>query len=542
MSYPNIDNENFQKLIAQKFKQYKITKNPSFRELCFPKEYQLQKPQLFVSQFINKKTHYKGLLVFHKIGAGKTCAAIRIAEEWDKKVIVVLPASLIGNFYKELRSECTGNNYVSKKEREILLSGVSNEKEYDMVIKKVHEKIDEKYNIYSYHKFVNLLNKKKINFDNTLLIIDEIQNVISEKGEFYNTIYKNIVKAPKSLRIVLLSATPIFDKPSEIALTLNLLRPKVELPIGNEFIETFITKKNNMYTMKNKTLFEKLTKGLISYYPGAPEYAFPEKKIKIVKCIMSNYQYQTYSAIISKEKTDFKDILKLPNNFLIGPRIISNICYPYRLTGEKGYDKFNGKNLEKYSCKIFKILSKIKKTSGTVFIYSNFKKYGGLSIIIKILEINGYLNVVNNGTGNNRYAVWTGDEKLENKEMIKDIFNKKENYNGGLIKIILGSPAMKEGVSLLRVRSVHILEPYWNVSRLEQVIGRAVRFCSHKDIDKEKRIVKIFIYLACSPSPKKELTVDQHIYKMALEKDLLINKFYEILKRNAVDYYLFNNK
>ena len=73
------------------------------------------------------------------------------------------------------------------------------------------------------------------------------------------------------------------------------------------------------------------------------------------------------------------------------------------------------------------------------------------------MEINGYLNVINNGTGNNRYAVWTGDEKLENKEMIKDIFNKKENYNGSLIKIILGSPAMKEGVSLLRVSQVHIL-------------------------------------------------------------------------------------
>ena len=538
MSYPNIDNENFQKLIANKYKQYKITKNPSFRELCFPKEYQLQKPQLFVSQFINKKTPYKGLLVFHKIGAGKTCAAIRIAEEWNKKVIVVLPASLIGNFYKELRSECTGNNYVSKKDREILKDLSSNE--YDTVIEKIHNKINEKYDIYSYNKFVNLLKKKQIKFDNTLLIIDEIQNVISEKGQFYNTIYKNISKAPKSLRVVLLSATPIFDKPSEIALTLNLLRPKVELPVGNDFIETFITKQKNNYIMKNKKLFEKLTKGLISYYPGAPEYAFPEKQIKIVKCVMSNYQYQTYSAIVSQEKTDFKDILKLPNNFLIGPRIISNICFPYRLTGEKGYEKFNGKNLEKYSCKIYKILSKIKKTSGTVFIYSNFKKYGGLSTLIKVLEINGYSNVVDNGTGKNRYAVWTGDEKLENKEMIKDIFNKKENYNGSLIKIILGSPAMKEGVSLLRVRSVHILEPYWNVSRLEQVIGRAVRFCSHKDVDKDNRVVKIFLYLACSP--KKEPTVDQHIYKMALEKDSLINQFYDVLKRNAVDYYLFNNK
>lgn len=537
MSYPNIDDENFQKIIANKFKQYKITKNPSFRELCFPKEYQLQKPQLFVSQFINKKTPYKGLLVFHKIGVGKTCAAIRIAEEWDKKVIVVLPASLTGNFYKELRSECTGNNYVTKKDREILKDLSSND--YNDIIEKVHKKIDKKYDIYSYNKFVNLLKNKKIKLDDTLLIIDEIQNVISEKGEFYNTIYKNILKAPKSLRIVLLSATPIFDKPSEIALTLNLLRPKLELPIGNEFIETFVTKQNNNYTMRNKTLFEKLTKGLISYYPGAPEYAFPEKKIKIVKCVMSNYQYQTYSAIVSKEKTDFKDILKLPNNFLIGPRIISNISFPYRLTGEKGYEKFNGKNLEKYSCKIYKILSKIKK-KGTIFIYSNFKNYGGLATIIKVLEVNGYSNVLTNGTGKNRYAVWTGDEKLENKEMIKDIFNKKENEDGSLIKIILGSPAMKEGVSLLRVRSVHILEPYWNMSRLEQVIGRAVRFCSHKDVDKNERIVKIYLYLAVSP--KKESTVDQHIYKMALDKDLLINQFYNVLKKNAVDYYLFNNK
>jgi SNF2 family DNA or RNA helicase len=97
---------------------------------------------------------------------------------------------------------------------------------------------------------------------------------------------------------------------------------------------------------------------------------------------------------------------------------------------------------------------------------------------------------------------------------------------------------MKEGVSLLRVNSVHILEPYWNTSRLDQVIGRAVRFCSHKDVDKDKRIVKIYLYLACSP--KNESTVDQHIYKMALEKESLINKFYDILKKNAVDYYLFN--
>jgi hypothetical protein len=65
---------------------------------------------------------HNALLVFHKIGAGKTCAAIQIAEQWVNKrnVIFIVPASLVGNLYKELRSECTGTKYVSNKEREIL--------------------------------------------------------------------------------------------------------------------------------------------------------------------------------------------------------------------------------------------------------------------------------------------------------------------------------------------------------------------------------------------------------------------------------------
>ena len=48
------------------------------------------------------------------------------------------------------------------------------------------------------------------------------------------------------------------------------------------------------------------------------------------------------------------------------------------------------------------------------------------------------------------------------------------------------SSAGAEGISLTGVRQVHIMEPYWNVSRLDQVIGRAVRYCSHKDVIKSK--------------------------------------------------------
>ena len=119
MSFPILDDNNFQDKILSKFKQYQIPKSkPTFKELCYPESFKYQLPQLFVSKFINPKTPYKGLLVFHKIGAGKTCAAIQIAEQWiDKRnVIFIVPASLIGNLYKELRSECTGTKYISIKD------------------------------------------------------------------------------------------------------------------------------------------------------------------------------------------------------------------------------------------------------------------------------------------------------------------------------------------------------------------------------------------------------------------------------------------
>ena len=79
MSYPKIDNEDFYKKINKIYSKYKIPqKKKSFKEFCNPVKYELQLPQKFVSAFVNPSTPYKGVLVYHRIGAGKTCAAIRV--------------------------------------------------------------------------------------------------------------------------------------------------------------------------------------------------------------------------------------------------------------------------------------------------------------------------------------------------------------------------------------------------------------------------------------------------------------------------------
>ena len=114
-----------------------------------------------------------------------------------------------------------------------------NSDDFKNIIKKSDSKINKYYKILSYHKFVSLCKDCKIKLKNHILIIDEIQNMISETGTFYSNLKKQIDSIGKTTRIVLLSATPMFDKPVEIALTLNLLKPEKELPIGFNFNKKF---------------------------------------------------------------------------------------------------------------------------------------------------------------------------------------------------------------------------------------------------------------------------------------------------------------
>lgn len=556
MTYPDIKDKAFYKKINDKYDKYLIPrKKKSFNEICFPKEYELQVPQKFLAEYINPKTPYKDILIFHRIGAGKTCTAVNIAEKWKKerKIIVAVPASLIGNFRSELRSPCAGNFYLTENERKLLKTYSITSPEYKEIIKKSDERIDKIYSIYSYNKLVKLISSKKLDLKKKVLIIDEVQNMVSEKGKYYELIHNAIHSAPSDLRVVLLSATPMFDKPIEIALTLNLLRLPKEIPIGPEFSKKFIKNSKSLLrsSAMNLDVFKNLIKGYVSYYRGAPPYVFPEAIVKKVKCNMSEFQYRSYLTVLSKEGLDDNnlnkmegfhsgDILDLPNNFFIGARMISNIAFPNKGVTEDGYNSLTRKhiqNLETYSTKFHKLLTKVKSATGPVFIYSNFKEYGGIKTFVKILEESEFKNYAKHGEGRKRFAVWSGDSKYEMKEEMKNVFNQKENFNGSKLKIILGSPSTKEGISFINVQQVHILEPYWNYSRILQIMGRAVRYCSHKQLPEEKRVVKVYIYIATHPFEK--LTIDEYIMKLAIQKNKIIEQFETALKESAVDCQLF---
>jgi len=552
--YPDIYDKDFYSAINKIYSKYRIPQdNRSIEEYCKPTKFTLQKPQEFLGEFISPDTPYKSVLVYHRIGAGKTCAAIQISEKWKKtrRVVFVLPASLKGNLRGELRSLCAGNEYLKPIERKKLNRLNPNDPEYIDLIRISDERIDKYYSIYSYNKFIELAKNNQIVLKNSILIIDEIQNMVSEKGSYYMELKRLIENSPKDLRIVLLSATPMFDRPTEIALTINLLRPSKELPIGREFTNTFITKKisgdDYLYNVKNMDKFKKMIRGYVSYYRGAPSYTFPEMKIRYIECEMSEFQYSVYRTLLRNEDRDNslykepdKDLLNatdLPNNFYIGTRFVSNIVFPNKKTGELGLNSLTPrkilKDLEKYSIKFSRIIKSVMHSTGKHFIYSSFKEHAGLKSLIIVLEAFGYKNYIKHGPGKKRFAVWSGDETNRTRDMIKEVFNRYDNLNGSKLKMVLGSPSIKEGVSFKAVRTVHVLEPYWNRARLEQVVGRASRFCSHQDLPEEQRVVKVYCYIAVHPD--EPMTVDQYIKKLSGTKNKIIMQFEKAIKETAID-------
>ena len=548
-------------MISKEFNKYKVPiKNESMEDFCLPKKFALQPQQKLLPELLDSKfspwneDNVRGILVYHQIGSGKTCTAISIAERFKNKldIVVILPAALIGNFVSELRSPCGNYEYLKQNENEELRHYKEEDEEYIKIIDKSNDRIEKYYTIYSYHKFVQLIKLNKIKkLNDTLLIIDEVQNMISIDGTFYNLL-KNVIDASNdSLKIVLLSATPMFDKPIEIGLTMNLIKKNIFNM--KTFDSTYLEFNDGEYKVKNLDDFSNKITNLVSYYRGAPPIAYPKTHFKVIKCIMSKFQYKSYLTSLGSTEfadqnnrfTPFKgvDILKLSQNFLLGPRLISNVAYPNKAIGDKGFSSFKGdvllmKNMNKYSIKFVKILRKIKEVNKPVFVYSNFIEYG-IKPFEEFLTYNGWSNYKDHGPGPKRYAIWSGEEKQCVKESMKQIFNNYNNIDGSMIRMMIGSPSIKEGVSLLRVSQVHVMDPSWNLSKLHQIFGRAVRFCSHKDVPKKDRVVDIYLYLACYPKIK---TIDQYIWSNAKKKQVLIREFENILKANAFDCKLFYNR
>jgi hypothetical protein len=518
--------------VAIEYKSLKLPrKTMSFDDFCFPSKFKLQNPQKFIGEYMSRND-VMNLLGFHRIGAGKTCAAITAAEKYtggSGKPLVLMPASLVPGFYNELRSPCAGTTYISIEDRNELAGLSPGTKKYKEIVQKSNILIDEKYDIMSYNRFITA-DKSKL--DPPLMIIDEVQNINNPSGVVYK-MAKRFIDTKPHMRLLVLSATPIFDHVGEFVHLLRLMRQNVPDNITDD-----------------PSQLRKAVNGLVSYYAGAPTYTFPTTTIHYKICKMSQFQSRWYKSEVQAEqiRTGTINLRAINNSFYIKSRAKSNIVFPKGLSGTDGLPKLSKakilSSLSTYSTKFCKLIKMLKKGQ-LAFVYTNFTSFGGIKSVLKCLRVFGFTNY-SSGSSGRRYALWTGEQTPREKDAIRSIFNSSANNDGSQIQFIIGSPAIKEGVSLLRVREVHILEPYWNHSRLEQIYGRAVRFCSHKSLPRAQRTVDIYIYIAITSDSKIKMngkdrditpleSIDAYQIQLANQKREEVNKVLDIVIESAVD-------
>jgi superfamily II DNA or RNA helicase len=431
-----------------------------------------------------------------------------------------------------------------------------------------------------------------------------LQNTISGGSKQAIEVFEGALMGARNLKIMGLSATPVIGDPFEFVPLFNLLKGFIYdskgkqytlFPTSREdFYEYFVDKEHN--SIKNKEIFQDRITGLVSYYKGIKD---PEADVLpkhtgpiIVKCLMGSRQWEEYLRVRSEEwnferkakyskekfvKREYKkEKREAYGTYKMKSRQVSNIALPAYIEdqvklfantiisrGEDARKEVEAyklrlieeqldladlkKNLQSYSGKMYHIVNHIKATkTGCIFVYSRFI-LSGAHMFSKVLEANGYVNWSKNpnNTGDNykRFAIIDGRIDEYEKARIQDAFNTAENKDGKIIRILVGTFVIAAGVNLFNVRETHIMESEWRKSIILQVIGRAIRMCGHRLLDKKDRTVTTYIYLSVAPNAKAMAaldtdggnTVDQFLYEKAENEYKLLESFTEAAREISFD-------
>tara|TARA_X000000950_G_scaffold147713_1_gene182305 strand:- start:4797 stop:8138 length:3342 start_codon:yes stop_codon:yes gene_type:complete len=348
----------------------------------------------------------------------------------------------------------------------------------------------------------------------------------------------------------------------------------------NEKVSKRMNAKNlNKQMFKISTTYRIYSRACCNFaFPNPPGRPMPAKKENVTESELDGI--------------DVEDETALENPKEINNEYIQKIQYALKYLQDNANDFLKPDGLNLYSPKFLEILQNLnnKDHIGLHLIYSQFRTLEGIGILKLILEANGYAEfkiqksentwmIVENEEDQNKpkFLLYTGTEEAEEKEHLRNIFNSswdfvplsitnelkkksENNYLGEIVKIMMITSSGAEGINLENTRYVHIVEPYWNMSRLEQVIGRARRICSHQNLPLELRNVQVFLYLTTlskeqSTDPKyKELqirdfsrkdkktpiTTDENLYEISQMKNNLNKQFLKSIKETSIDCSIHN--
>lgn len=589
----------FNKLITDRFPQFMMTDDVTSNEDFCKKSkqsYEVNSYQAFPGEYL--KDH-RGLLLDHGLGSGKTRAAVHTIKTLGRDTVILVPASLHGNFSAELKKA-----EIPEVQVYFLHYNAGN-------LLAQYEKIGQR----------SLFEKKTDNkFSGKLVIIEEchifFQNVISGKAHVAIEIFDRLMKAD-DIKILCLSGTPITGDPFETVPMFNLLRGylvdpeqsnKVKFTLFPEFRQDFyydfVSEEFN--SIKNKDVYQDRITGLVSYYRGIldPNNDILPKinDMKVIECPMGIRQWNAYYDSREKEwdyeryakykttafkegkykkaerasagtyKTNSAQMCNFAFPELVEKKYVSQVSnygkpneisdFKWKLLNEVFEDPFDHvyKNLADYSGKLAYLIPLItspEKKGMKIFVYTKFQIVGAM-IISKMLIQAGYEQIYE--TDFTRSSRKLEDSPYKDKKprfividgttkdpyLLIRYYNREENKNGEYCQIIVGTSVMQAGVSLFDMREGYCMEAQWRSNILVQVKGRMIRTCSHERLSKKDRVVSFYLLVAVPPKSEYRgklsiddgKTTDEMLYDLSLRKAELCDTFVQAMRESAVDCYM----
>lgn len=497
-----------------------------------------------------------------------------------------------------LSQQCTGRRYLD------MILRVQNEPmkwsdpvTRERIVELSQKLIEEFYEFQGYIEFANKLEEHAQigglhletwihkTFDNRMIIVDEAHNLRSTdeiRTKKISIAIEEIIKTANNVTLILLTATPMFDDFTEILYYFNLFlwndrKHKKDIQVSKIF-NADGTFKENM-----EKQFRKWCQEYVSYVKGDNPLSFPFRLPPPKNSIASIATIDIYgNKIPIEERRKYLDlvgsyvkgfqaeVLQSPDLQKIGlASQQQTLCVfpnnqPFKKTFtlsalETGIYKYaknvpyflSPSQIGSYSSKFKLITEIIKDSSGIIFVYSNFVDYGA-QLFAMCLEEHGYTSATGTDLlektsgeikkgSQGKYALFTSTNTSGTEQTrLLERLRLPANADGSDIKIIVGSKTISEGIDLKFIRQIHILDFSWNMSSIEQAVGRGIRTCSHSILPFEEQNCTVYLHVCKIPDSEQEL-VDEYYYRTKVEiKGRVISKIKRFIKESAMDCELQN--
>jgi superfamily II DNA or RNA helicase len=437
-------------------------------------------------------------LLYHTLGSGKTLSAIAAAEELRKPYGVVVPAALRPNFGKEL------DKFTDRK----LTPDVKS--------------------------YTALATDKPPEHSSTV-IFDEAHRLRNAKSKRARNAKE---LAAKAQQVYLLSGSPIVNAPNDMAPLMEILTRQDMTPgeFDKQFLGTRRTKPSFWqslqgmkpgveYRLKNQRELEKQLKGKVDYHqPDAPAVERIDEDILVdmgPEQVAANQRFYQGLPKSVRRKLDSNFPMSKSENknlmaFLNGPRQVALSTHPWLSDEDK--ETVGLSQTPKLQRAMEEMESEIEKDPNSrTIVFSNFIEAGLKPYAAALAEKNIPHGVFHGGLTDKQRA---------------DLVNK---YNAGELRALLLGPAASEGISLSGTKLIQLLDPHWNEARLEQAVGRGIRYDSHDHLPEEERKVRVQRYISQLPKKRRSVlsmlsaqsrdTADKHVQNLAGRKQKLNNEF-----------------